>query len=287
MTVPRTGLLVVACALLAACAGTVGPTAPPTVTSVPSPTPSQSPSPDTTTAVLRIEQTGGFMPRWEVLRWYPTVAVYADGRVISEGPMIEIYPGPALPNLQLTRLTPAGLEQIRQWVAEAGLRGADRELGQPMMDAGQTVFTVNSVEGRHRTVVWDLADPDPAIAALVELQNVLLDLRSWLGSEVAAADEPYDWDQLRLVFHPADPTAAPDPQLVTVRDWPLADLATTGEWLEEEAGYRCALVDGDELAILRPVLETANELSYWESAGVTYEVVLHPLLPDDEACPAV
>ena len=286
MTVSRAGLLGVACTLLVACAGAPLPTSSPVGTSAPSTPPSPSPLPEATTAVLRIEQTPGFLPRWEPLRWYPAVAIYADGRVITQGPVDAMYPGPALPNLQVTRVTPAGLEQIVQWAAEAGLRGANRELGQPMMDAGQTVFKLNTADGRHQTAVWDMADPDPQIAALVELQNVLLDLRSWIGDEVAPHDEPYAWDRLRIVFHPADPASAPDPQLATVQDWPLADLATTGAWLEEEAGYRCAQVDGDELETLRPMLQTANQLTYWASGDETYEVGLHPLLPDEEACPA-
>jgi hypothetical protein len=33
------------------------------------------------------------------------------------------------------------------------------------------------------------------------------------------------------------------------------------------------------------VFEAANELTLYDSADVTYQLYLHPLLPDDEACP--
>ena len=57
-------------------------------------------------AIVRIEQQGGMLPQWETLRWYPsTVVLYDDGRLIIQGPQIEIYPGPALPNLQVTHFT--------------------------------------------------------------------------------------------------------------------------------------------------------------------------------------
>jgi gas vesicle protein len=59
--------------------------------------------------VVKIEQVGGFIAPWVTLGRYPTVVLYADGRLIMEGPQIEIYPGPALPNLQVTQLTPADL----------------------------------------------------------------------------------------------------------------------------------------------------------------------------------
>ena len=39
------------------------------------------------------------------------------------------------------------------------------------------------------------------------------------------------------------------------------------------------------LAAALPLFQTANELTLYESADVTYQLYLHPLLPDDEACP--
>jgi hypothetical protein len=76
-------------------------------------------------AVIRIEQTGGMMPPWETMRWYPIMALYGDGRLVTQGPQIEIYPGPALPNLQVVHFSQHGVEQALAWAAEAGLHGAD------------------------------------------------------------------------------------------------------------------------------------------------------------------
>ena len=42
-----------------------------------------------------------------------------------------------------------------------------------------------------------------------------------------------------------------------------------------------------ELETLKPAMEQANELTLWRSEGETYAVQLHPLLPDEEACPAL
>ena len=56
--------------------------------------------------VLRVEYTGGFVSPSATAARLPLVSVYADGRVIAEGPVPAIYPGPALPNLQEQRDRP-------------------------------------------------------------------------------------------------------------------------------------------------------------------------------------
>jgi hypothetical protein len=255
-------------------------------TSTPSATPSPSPAPvDSNLAVVRIDQTTGMMPPWISLEWYPSVAVYADGRVIVPGPMVELYPGPALPNLTVTRVTQAGLGQILELAASAGLRGPDRTLGEPLLDSGTTNFTVVTGGGRHMTQVWSLADPGDEIAAVRQFQDALLSLRTWLGAEVVGEDEPYAWDRLRILSTPTDPNSSPDPALASIVDWPLGPLGSAGISLEELANYRCGLVEGARLDTLRPILAVANELTLWRSDGETYAVKFHPLLPDDEACP--
>jgi hypothetical protein len=50
--------------------------------------------------VLRAEYTGGFISPSVLVGRLPIVSVYADGRVITEGPVEAIFPGPALPNVQ-------------------------------------------------------------------------------------------------------------------------------------------------------------------------------------------
>jgi hypothetical protein len=50
-------------------------------------------------------------------------------------------------------------------------------------------------------------------------------------------------------------------------------------------GTRCGVVSGGELATLLPALQAANQLTYWRSDGVTYQLTLRPLLPDESGCP--
>lgn len=255
-----------------------------------SPAPSASPAPGSDVAVVRIDRTGGMLPLDLILEWYPTLALYADGRLITLGPVDAIYPPPALPNLVVTQLTPQGVAQVLQWAAEAGLRGPDRELGEPLLDSGTTNITIVSDEGRHETRVWDISADEPAIRAVQQFRDVVLDIRSWLAGDVAAQDSQYEWDQLRIISSPRTPDDQPDPAAVTILDWPLTDspLATLGATIDGVAGgYRCAVIAGSALDLLRPQLDVANGLSLWRSDGRAFAVVLHPLLPDDEGCPGI
>ena len=223
------------------------------------------------------------LPPWVTLGFYPTVVLYADGRLIMQGPQIEIYPGPALPNLQVTHVSQAGVEQVLTWAEEAGLKGPDRQLGELLLDAGQTVFTVVSPDGTHHTSVTDLSASDPEIRAVAHFQEVMLDLRSWIPDEIAGADEPYAFDRLRVISSEADPAAIVDPQLSSTLEWPLdTPLADLGTSMSEPANYRCGLIEGDDLAALMPLLQQANELTLWQSDDTLYQLELRPLLPDEE-----
>lgn len=277
--------------LLVACTGTIGasPTPGSSATPAPSATASPSPSsaPNSNTAVIRIEQTGGMMPPWETMRWYPTVGLYGDGRLITQGPQVELYPGPALPNLQVTHFSQHAVDQALAWAAEAGLHGEDRFLGPMLLDAGALVFTVVTADGTHHTSVSDLSVDDPAINAVRQFQDVMTSLAEWLPGDVASAVAPFQWDRLRVISFPSDPASLPDPNLAHVVDWPLDRLDSYPVSISEPVAYRCFALTGDDLAAVRPMFESANELTLYRSAEVEYQLYLHPLLPDDEACPGL
>ena len=60
--------------------------------------------------VLRIDVSGGFLAPGVALTHLPMFSLYGDGRVIREGPQIEIYPQPALPAITVgTCGSPAGM----------------------------------------------------------------------------------------------------------------------------------------------------------------------------------
>jgi hypothetical protein len=174
---------------------------------------------------------------------------------------------------------------VLDWASEAGLQGEDRQLGEPLLDAGVTQFTIVRPEGTHRTAVTNLDEPGLEIAAAAQFLALMQDLRQWLPDDIASDGAPYEWDRLRIISSPADPTVVADPELATEMDWPLEDLATLGISLSEPAQYRCFVVEGDDLVTLRPMVEQANQLTMWNSGDEQYQLTFHPMLPDEQDCP--
>jgi len=83
---------------------------------------------DPNTAVLQLRSEGGFTtPEMSIGRG-PTYTLLADGRLIYEGPVIMIFPGPLLPNYQIVQLTEEKVNGILDLVDEIGLPGMTSEL---------------------------------------------------------------------------------------------------------------------------------------------------------------
>src|SRR5690242_1214046 len=93
------------------------------------------------TLVVRVEQIGGFLPAGHQLTRLPTISVYADGRVITEGPQASVYPGRALPNVLVRRISPADARLLARRTVAAGV-GTAGDLGAPgITDVPTTRFT--------------------------------------------------------------------------------------------------------------------------------------------------
>ncbi len=250
--------------------------------------------------VLRVEIGGGLVPPGRILSELPVVSIYGDGRVITQGPMIEIYPGPALPNLRVSRISEAGLQEVLAAAADAGLLGNDAHYDYPgIADAPTTIFTVNAGGTTSRVSAYALGiGEDPSMippeeaaarADLADFESKLGDLAGWLGADVASADQPYDFTAIRIYSQRATPVGREPEASPRFAEWPLATpLATFGEPFRAgaEPTMRCGVVRGDDLATLRPALQAADQLTYWQSGGETWSLILRPLLPDETGCPA-
>lgn len=250
--------------------------------------------------VLRVELRGGFVPFEYTLTRVPSWSLYGDGRVIVEGPQIQIYPGPALPNLLVFRLTEEGVQAVLAAAKRAGLMERDAAYPDPcIVDVPTTVFTTTA-EGRTTVVSADALGMGPSSCpgvddeARARLQafwskltdlfwSKLTDLASWLPEGSVGPEEPYVADGIRIYVRPyrGEPDLAQEP--VT---WPLeTPLADFGKPVENAGEpMRCGVVTGADLATLRPLFERANQLTPWESEGDRYGLLLRPLLPDEHGC---
>ena len=254
--------------------------------------------------VLRVEVGGGLLPATAFLTAIPSFSLYGDGRVVVQGPVPAIFPGPALPNLRLTRLSEEGVQAILRAARDAGLLDRDaRYVNMRVADAPTTTLTVSA--GDRTTVVEAYAlgiaeEGAPAaerearreLARFVEALN---DLPAWLPADaILEADVPFPVERLQVIVQPVDPTrpapAGPDADLVPDPvTWPLATpLADFGDpvtWPGLVAA-RCAVVEGTDAERLVAALEEANALTPWESEGTVYDLYPRPLLPDERGCAA-
>lgn len=247
---------------------------------------------DADALVLRVEVGGGFVPVESVFTTMPVLSVYGDGRAISQGPIPAIYPGPALPNLQVAKISPAGMQRLLAAAREAGLLERGLDYGQPAVaDGSTTTFTVGADGEVFETSIYFLAEENASDGALTDAQierrtravdyrTRLGDLAGWLGGNIGL-EVSFEWQALSILIMPRDPNRD-DPSGIEPRivDWPLADLATLGEVNPQTQG-RSAVITGADLETLRPLVEQADTLTFWKSGGSVYSLFLRPLLPDE------
>ena len=97
--------------------------------------------------VLRIDVSGGLVPVAMTVTEVPTLSIYGDGRVVTNGPMIEIYPGPALPNVQVQQIATSDVVKLAERAVDAGV-GRQADFGMPnVADAPTTHVMVRTAAG--------------------------------------------------------------------------------------------------------------------------------------------
>lgn len=262
--------------------------------------------PEGSELVLRVETCCGFVPREYVLSAVPDLTLLGDGRLITVGPQLAIYPGPALPNLQERRLSESGIQEVLTLVSDTGLFEASAEFDAAsnfIADAPTTIFTLTTSAGTVVVSVYGLGAlsdgiddsmiPEAERAAherLLELRDQLFVLESSLPAEAWADDgsQPFVASAVRLYVRNAD-ADPPDESGVepSRKPWPLGvPPEEFGSPLGNDAPERCGVVTGAEANQLLEALTDANQLTQWESGGSVYALIARPLLPDEaQTCP--
>jgi hypothetical protein len=278
-----------ACLLVTACAGVPLPSGEAPVE-----------HPGGSAVVARIENTGGLVPYETIFTNMPQVTVLGDGRVILLGPPSDEYPGPALPNVLVRRLTEEGLQSIISRMTETGLFEESQSFtgaSQVVADAPSTVFTLRA-DGREVIVdVYGLgllaggsglppdvpAEEAAAHETLTELEAAMRDLESWIPADDWADAEwqPYVPTAMRLLVTNVD-DQSPIPEA------PAEPLPWPGSTPPDEMGEPspvqnvvCGLVMGEEAAEWFAALGEATQLHRWSHDGHEYRVTPRPLLPDE------
>ncbi|MGY1842171.1 hypothetical protein [Modestobacter sp. SYSU DS0875] len=294
ITAVRATALAALLTVLAACAQGGSAGAPPS-TSSPSPGPELPEAADA--LVLAVEQTGGFTTPEMLAARLPVVAVYADGRVITEGPVVAVYPGPAWPNVQVQQIDPDAVRELAQRALDAGL-AEDGDLGSPpVADATSTRFTLHTADGTFVREAYALAEgrdwPDSGLtedqqearARLADLRDALTDLTATLGADAVGEAEQYEPTAVAALVRPwtepADDPAAPEDAASPEREWP--GPALPGEPIAP--GVTCLTVDGEQATAVAAAAREATTQTPWVGAdGTRWSVTFRPLLPHEQGC---
>jgi hypothetical protein len=237
--------------------------------------------------VLRIEQVGGFVPVQTIASRLPIVSVYGDGRVIAEGPVILIYPGPALPNILERRIGAPDLNRLVTMAVDAGV-GTEADYGLPSVtDMPSTRFTVATDDGVRTSEVYALEVDEGLTAEQIEtrsklrdLQTALTDLPGTLGADAAGQETPYEPVTMAALASPFVDTE--DGLTQDEIAWP--GPALPGEALGTFAQLHCLAVTGDDLAAVLDAATQANQLTPWVWEGQRFFVTFRPLLPEETSC---
>jgi hypothetical protein len=236
--------------------------------------------------VLRVAYTGGFVPPQMLTSRLPLVSVYGDGRVLTEGPIPAIHPGPALPNIQVTRIERSDVQDLVAAALDAGV-GDSADLGTPpVADAPSTRFTVaTGLETIEREVYALQEAPEDGgglTADQVTARAKLAEFLARLTGLSAGRSAPYTPVAVAGLVRPGAPTD--DPQLVQPEQpWPGPDLP--GEPLSGPAGLSCVVATGDQATAVLTAAGHANQLTPWVSPdGTRWTVTFRPLLPDESGC---
>ncbi|GAA0269021.1 hypothetical protein GCM10009539_65180 [Cryptosporangium japonicum] len=233
--------------------------------------------------VLRVEAVGGFTPpSWTYSR-IPMVSIYADGRVITEGPQVTIYPAPAMPNLQVATISRSKVDELVGAARRAGV-GVPTDYGQPgVADATTTRFTLVEDGTKATTEVYALSetrDEDPALtAAQRQARERMRTLLTTLRRPPGGDETSYAPTSLAAVVsaYTAPGSETPPP----ARAWRGAALPGP---VVGPADLHCVTTTGDALRSVLADAESANVQTPWTYDGKQWSVAFRPLLPDETGC---
>jgi hypothetical protein len=294
--------------LVAACTGNAAsPTPQPTTPLVPDPTPVMptpvmptpvmptpvmpSAGPDAQGFWLRLTTTQALPPVNLFGRLDPVV-ITGDGKLVTPGATLAIFPGPLVAPLVARQISDAGRAAIIKFATDLGLIGRQTDfVGGPPLAGGVMGHVQISIDGKvvELTGMPDMpcttspCNPAPATPEAFSLfWQRMLDL-GWLGAELGP-EAPYTPVGYSVLVGPAPvPEAGINPVVI---DWPLADqLATMG--INAGQGYRCATFTGAAVPLLKAAFDKANQLTGWNQDpqfSAAYGLTVVPLVPGQDAC---
>jgi hypothetical protein len=237
-------------------------------------------------ALFRIDSEGGFAPIDWILRRGPLYTLTSDGRLISEGPVPAIFPGPLVTPYWVTQLTDGEMRQIREMIDGMGLaemvEESDDSNADFIADATTEVITYWDADGTHRYSVYalglegDRQPSRPATRVFAELR-IVLDTIAFSGR----AQTPYQPDQIRVIAG----EGMIDPEFTDIRDWPFPDT-DLGDFDRVDDTWWCLAFDASALG---PFID-ATQATMWRNPvpgehPAEIQLLVRALHPGEDDCP--
>ena len=232
--------------------------------------------------VLRIGYEGGFVPVEYAFLDLPNLLVTGDGHVIVQGPQIEIYPGPLLPNLQQRTISEAGVQALLRLAEEHDLfRDVAYKDDANIADAPYTVVTLSANGDTYEHEAYALGlggdgtESDEERARLASFVGQASDIATAAGADTLGPEEPFEAASYLIRATVADPSTLDQDIPPTLVDWPAdAPVRLAG-------AAECATVPA---ASFRDLFSEATQLTWFVDAGVIYQLTVKPQLPGVPTC---
>jgi hypothetical protein len=232
--------------------------------------------------VLRIGYEGGFVPVEYAFLDLPNLLVTGDGHVIVQGPQIEIYPGPLLPNLQQRTISEAGIQALLRLAEEHDLfRDVAYKDDANIADAPYTVVTLSANGDTYEHEAYALGlggdgtESDEERARLASFVGQASDIATAAGADTLGPEEPFEAASYLIRATVADPSTLDQDIPPTLVDWPAdAPVRLAG-------AAECATVPA---ASFRDLFSEATQLTWFVDAGVIYQLTVKPQLPGVPTC---
>jgi hypothetical protein len=232
--------------------------------------------------ILEVRYEGGFAPVELLFSQPPRYTLYGDGRLVYEGPVAAIYPGPLMSNLQVAEIGDDGMTQVMAAINVANLPNiieeTNTDAAEFVADAPTTVITYTDENGDHiyRVYALGITDDDPELNNLLRVVETLDGLAA---SATSTSDYPVERIQVIVTesFNTDDPEA-------TIEPWPLK--TAPGDVPDFVVDLKCIVLDGPAAAAALPVFESADQLTFFEDQGTAYRLTVRPLLEGEPGCRA-
>jgi hypothetical protein len=252
-----------------------------------------SPAPDAA-FYLRIWQSQALPPPG-TFSWLPMLTI-SEGRVIDGNVAVPaIYPGPLLILPFEREITADGQSSVVDEARRLGLLGDTTDFTGGQVAPGSQLGHIELVvDGVHRELVGDpgLAVPcdsenrclaDPATPeAFAAFWQQLGYLDGWIANELGPTST-YQPERLAVLVKAPQPD--PDGLVPQVVAWPLEpDFADFGQPLDGNPDLRCATVTGDDLEVLLPILNAANQLTVFiDRQEVAASLITRAIVPGEQS----